>query len=52
MKNGILFKNWNYITKIKLHVIGKYFEHLEEPNKTDDISQQLYSKAKEEKRIY
>jgi DNA (cytosine-5)-methyltransferase 1 len=26
--------------------VGNYFEHLQEPNETEDISQQVYSKAK------
>jgi hypothetical protein len=26
--------------------VGKYFEHLKEPDTTDDISQMVYSKAK------
>lgn len=42
-----LENDWNLITKNKIKCnIGKYFEHLKEPYVTDDISQQLYSKAK------
>ena len=38
---------WDTITKNKTECcIGKYFEHLEEPDATDDISQMVYSKAK------
>tara|TARA_B100001094_G_scaffold324633_1_gene377534 strand:+ start:574 stop:1662 length:1089 start_codon:yes stop_codon:yes gene_type:complete len=40
--------NWNELTKNKgvtCH-IGKYFEHLQEPHETRDISQMVYSKAK------
>jgi site-specific DNA-cytosine methylase len=29
--------------------VGKYFEHLKEPDTTDDISQMVYSKAKRRK---
>ena len=37
----------NIITKNKTQCnIGKYFEHLEEPESTTDISQMMYSKAK------
>ena len=40
-------EGWNIITKNKTTCnIGKYFEHLKEPNNTDDISQMVYSKAK------
>jgi DNA (cytosine-5)-methyltransferase 1 len=40
-------EEWNYITKNKTECnIGKYFEHLKEPDVTDDISQMVYSKAK------
>ena len=39
--------NWYKIHKNKIQcTIGKYFEHVLEPNETNDISQQLYSKAK------
>ena len=45
-KNNIN-KDWNYITKNKTNCnIGKYFNHLKEPELTDDISQMVYSKAK------
>ena len=38
--------NWNNLTKNKIScTVGKYFEHLKEPNETTDIAQQLYSKA-------
>ena len=40
-------EGWNIITKNKTECnIGKYFEHLVEPDITDDISQMVYSKAK------
>ena len=40
-------ENWNYITKNKTECnIGKYFNHLEEPDLTTDISQMVFSKAK------
>lgn len=40
-------EQWNVITdnKIKCNV-GKYLEHLDEPEDTNDLSQKLYSKAK------
>jgi DNA (cytosine-5)-methyltransferase 1 len=39
--------DWNIITKNKTTCnIGKYFEHLKEPDMTNDISQMVYSKAK------
>lgn len=39
--------DWNIITKNKTKcTIGKYFEHLKEPDLTNDISQMVYSKAK------
>ncbi len=42
-----LNEEWNYITKNKINCnIGKYFQHLTEPNMTEDISQMVYSKAK------
>lgn len=42
-----LVPDWNIITKNKVNCcIGKYFEHLEEPEITTDISQMVYSKAK------
>jgi DNA (cytosine-5)-methyltransferase 1 len=35
---------WNNLTKNKITCsLGKYFEHLKEPNETKDIAQQLYS---------
>lgn len=44
---GTLSEGWNIITKNKTKCnIGKYFEHLVEPNITNDISQMVYSKAK------
>ena len=50
-KKGILFKNWNYITKNRINCnVGKYLKHLKEPTETDDISQKLYSKAKRRKK--
>jgi DNA (cytosine-5)-methyltransferase 1 len=40
-------EGWNIITKNKTKCnIGKYFEHLVEPDITNDISQMVYSKAK------
>jgi DNA (cytosine-5)-methyltransferase 1 len=40
-------EGWNIITKNNTTCnIGKYFEHLKEPDTTDDISQMVYSKAK------
>lgn len=40
-------EGWNIITKNKTEChIGKYFEHLKEPDITTDISQMVYSKAK------
>ena len=38
---------WNIVTKNKntCH-IGRYFEHLREPEDTDDLSQMVYSKAR------
>ena len=39
--------DWNIITKNKTNCnVGKYLKHLKEPNESDDISQQMYSKAK------
>lgn len=39
--------DWNVITKNKTEcIIGKYFRHLQEPDETNDIAQELYSKAK------
>lgn len=38
---------WNIITKNRIRCnIGKYFEHLDEPDVTEDISQMVFSKAK------
>ena len=38
---------WNIITKNKITCnIGKYFEHLTEPDMTHDISQEVFSRAK------
>tara|TARA_B110000444_G_C18475330_1_gene426677 strand:- start:48 stop:638 length:591 start_codon:yes stop_codon:yes gene_type:complete len=46
-RNTDIGDEWNYITKNKTQCnIGKYFEHLKEPDITDDISQMVYSKAK------
>lgn len=40
-------EDWNLITKNQTQCnVGKYFEHLDEPSTTADISQQLFSKAK------
>ncbi len=40
-------EGWNIITKNKTTCnIGKYFNHLDEPDITKDISQMVYSKAK------
>jgi len=46
-KVQLLNDRWNLIdfNLIKCPV-GKYFKHLQEPNETTDLSQQLYSKAK------
>jgi len=45
--NVLLTEDWNVITKNKTEChIGKYFSHLEEPTETNDIAQELYSKAK------
>lgn len=46
-KKNVLPINWNLITKNKISCnIGVYFNHLLEPTKTLDISQQIFSKAK------
>lgn len=46
-RNIDIGNKWNIITKNKTTCnIGKYFEHLKEPNNTNDISQMVYSKAK------
>jgi len=40
-------EGWNIITKNKTECsIGKYFDHLIEPDTTNDISQIVYSNAK------
>jgi len=40
-------QNWNILIKNKISCnIGSYFNHLNEPTDTTDISQQLFSKAK------
>ena len=40
-------KDWNIIKENKIECcIGKYFEHLQEPGSTTDVSQKVYSKAK------
>lgn len=46
-RNIDIDEEWNMITKNKTECnIGKYFEHLTEPDITNDISQMVYSKAK------
>lgn len=46
-KRHLLNNNWNVINYNKVQCcVGNYFEHLQEPNETEDISQQVYSKAK------
>lgn len=46
-RNLDIQQGWNMILKNKIRCpIGKYFEHLEEPDITQDISQMVYSKAK------
>jgi DNA (cytosine-5)-methyltransferase 1 len=46
-RNVDINEGWNIITKNKTECnVGKYFEHLTEPDLTDDISQMVYSKAK------
>jgi DNA (cytosine-5)-methyltransferase 1 len=46
-RNVDINEGWNIITKNKTECnVGKYFEHLKEPDLTDDISQMIYSKAK------
>ncbi len=46
-RNIDINEGWNIITKNKTKCsIGKYFEHLKEPDITNDISQMVYSKAK------
>ena len=50
-RNVDINEGWNIITKNKTECcIGKYFEHLVEPNITNDISQMVYSKAKKLKK--
>ena len=44
-------KDWNVITENKIECcIGKYFEHLQEPEVSTDVSQKVYSKAKKLKK--
>lgn len=46
-RNRDLDEDWNNLKKNKIKCnIGKYFEHLEEPCTTLDVSQMVYSKAK------
>ena len=46
-RNADISDGWNFINKNKTNCcIGKYFEHLQEPDITNDISQMVYSKAK------
>jgi DNA (cytosine-5)-methyltransferase 1 len=46
-RNVDINEGWNIITKNKTECsIGKYFDHLLEPDITNDISQMVYSKAK------
>ena len=46
-RNVDINEGWNIITKNKTECyIGKYFDHLTEPDITNDISQMVYSKAK------
>jgi DNA (cytosine-5)-methyltransferase 1 len=46
-KINLLEENWNFITKNKITCyVGNYLKHLSEPDESDDISQQVYSKAK------
>lgn len=46
-RNIDIHNGWNLITKNKTSCnIGKYFEHLKEPDMTSDVSQMVYSKAK------
>ena len=40
-------QGWNIITQNRIRCnIGKYFEHLDEPDVSEDISQMVFSKAK------
>jgi DNA (cytosine-5)-methyltransferase 1 len=46
-RNKNLEKDWNHISKNKISCcVGHYLKHLNEPDKSDDVSQQIYSKAK------
>ena len=46
-RKSVIPRDWNVITKNKSTcTVGKYFEHLAEPDVTTDISQKIYSKAK------
>jgi len=46
-RNVDIGEGWNLLTKNQTKcVIGKYFDHLEEPNITTDISQMMYSRSK------
>jgi len=50
-RNVHINEGWNIITKNKTECnIGKYFDHLIEPDITTDISQMVYSKAKKLKK--
>ena len=43
----ILQPDWNIISKNKIRCnVGHYFKHLEEPEKSTDVAQTLFSKAK------
>jgi DNA (cytosine-5)-methyltransferase 1 len=44
--NNLLEENWNYITKNKISCsVKNYLQHLLEPDESEDISQQVFSKA-------
>ena len=44
--NNLLEENWNYITKNKISCsVKNYLQHLIEPYESEDISQQVFSKA-------
>ena len=46
-RNGEIDSEWNAIRKNQASCnIGKYFNHLQEPDLTSDLSQMVYSKAK------
>lgn len=46
-KMDLLEENWNYITKNRINCcVGDYLKHLLETDESDDISQQVYSRAK------